>query len=76
MTVAEQIRQKGKEEGKKEGKKELLLAILKRRFGPMPPELERKVLDADIDSIEKVGEAFLDFKDLRDLEPWWAAHRK
>ena len=76
MTVAEQIREKGKEEGKKEGKQELLLAILKRRFGPMPPELERKVLDADIDSIEKVGEAFLDFKDLRDLETWWAAHRK
>ena len=48
------------------------LKMIKRRFGNVSPELEKKLEDADMEVLDKFGEYFLDFEDLDDVEKWWA----
>ncbi len=49
VTTAEQLRS----EGRLEGQRELLLALLNVKFGPLPGELERKVLAGDEGALQR-----------------------
>jgi predicted transposase YdaD len=55
--------QKGKAEGETSGKADMLLRLLKRRFGPLPPETEARVRAAGPDRLDLWGERILDATD-------------
>lgn len=64
----------GMREGRKEGRKEEALAILlrqfKHRFGTMESADEARLCELPLVEIEKLSEAFLDFKQAADLARW------
>ena len=66
MTVAEQIKQ--------EGVSFLIQKQISKRFGNVPPMLKQKLLQSNVDVLDKFGESIFDFKDLEDVEKWWEAH--
>ncbi|MCQ8128676.1 DUF4351 domain-containing protein [Methylomonas rivi] len=74
--IAVEERQKGIKEGIKEGRKEesitLLTRLLRRKFGLLP-ELEaalQQLPDMEIEKLEDLADALLDFTDIKDLENW------
>ncbi|MFP4349506.1 MAG: DUF4351 domain-containing protein [Desulfococcaceae bacterium] len=73
MTAAEQIRQRGKMEGLQEGRVKsinLLMKLLRKRFGEISPGLEQKLQGSDLDILDRFGEKFFDFENLKDAERW------
>ena len=52
------------------------MRMLKRRFGEVPEAIETEVNALSIESLEELGEAFLDFTSLDDLVAWLAAHQE
>ena len=78
MTVAEQIKQEGRQEGLQAGRQEgitfLIQKLINKRFGNVPPRLKQKLLQSDLDILDKFGESIFDFKDLKDAEKWWEVH--
>ena len=74
MTVAEQIRQRGKTEGLGEGRIKtggIMLKQIKKRFGSISPLLEQKLMQSDFDMLDRFGESIFDFRNLNDAEKWW-----
>ncbi|TAE59227.1 MAG: Rpn family recombination-promoting nuclease/putative transposase [Nostocales cyanobacterium] len=67
-------RQEGKQEGRQEGRKDeainLLLRMLSKRFGKLSDSYIQSLNSLNIEQLEKLGEAFLDFTDINDLEIW------
>ena len=49
---------------------ELILRLLKCKVGQLTPEIEAQVKDLDIETLENLGEALLDFEQLEDLTTW------
>jgi len=73
MTAAEQIRQRGKLEGLQEGRVKsinLLMKLIRKRFGGISPNLEQKLQRSDLDILDRFGEKFFDFENLKDAERW------
>ncbi|MGK7925662.1 MAG: Rpn family recombination-promoting nuclease/putative transposase [Spirulina sp.] len=70
----EQGRKKGREQGRQQGRQEgeiaLILRLLKKRFGEIPVEISSKIEALSIERLETLGEDFLDFKNVEDLENW------
>ncbi len=63
----------GIEQGKQEGlqrETELILRQLKRKIGEFIPEIEAEVKKLEIEDLENLGEALLDFEQLEDLTVW------
>ncbi|HYO13389.1 MAG TPA: Rpn family recombination-promoting nuclease/putative transposase [Thermoanaerobaculia bacterium] len=56
-----------KEEGRQEGRQELLLLQLRRKFGPLEPEVEDRVLSADADRLLEWSQRILTAESLRDV---------
>lgn len=74
--IAMEERQEGIKEGIKEGRKEesitLLTRLLRRKFRLLPelePALQR-LPDMEIEKLEDLADALLDFTDIKDLENW------
>lgn len=57
----------GKAEGTAEGRAELLLRMLGRRFGAVPPEVERRIRAASVTSLDGWADRLLDVKSLGEL---------
>ncbi len=76
MTAAEQIRQRGIQEGELSGKRQMLLKIVRKRFGYVSPELEDKLYKSESEVLEKFGEIVLDLDDLEEAENWWLKYGK
>ena len=57
-------------EGLQEGEANLVLRLLNRRIGSISPELSPKIRNLDLEQLENLGEALLDFQSLQDLEQW------
>jgi hypothetical protein len=55
MTTADRLRK----EGRAEGRADMLLRLLTRRFGPLPPEIETRVRGAAIDDLDRWADAVL-----------------
>ncbi|WP_017660415.1 Rpn family recombination-promoting nuclease/putative transposase [Baaleninema simplex] len=68
-------RQAGLQEGLQEGRREegvaMVLRLLHRRIGEIPPEISSQIAALPLAQIEALGEALLDFTSLADLQTWW-----
>jgi len=70
-------RQEGHQEGREEGRQReerLIMRLLQRRIGPVPPALQTRIAALPIEQLEALGEALLDFADLADLDSWLGEH--
>ena len=66
-------RQEGLLKGRQEGlqrETELVLRLLKRKIGPLTPEIEAQVKRLEIEELENLGETLLDFAQIEDLTNW------
>jgi hypothetical protein len=63
----------GRREGRREGECELVLRILRKRWGIVPTEAVSAVGQLSSDQLEELAEASLDFKSVEDLKNWLAA---
>ena len=48
----------------------LVIKLLNRKFGNLPPQLQAQVSTLPIDRVEALGEVLLDFTSITDLETW------
>jgi len=72
----EQGLEQGLEQGIERGltrEKELVLRQLKRKLGQIAPGLESQIKALNIDIVESLGEALLDFNSENDLKAWLAS---
>lgn len=72
----EEGRQEGHEEGREEESRQLVLRLLRRRVGELPPAMITQVQALPVESLEQLGEDLLDFASLADLEHWLARHSR
>ena len=72
ITYAEE---KGRQEGRQEGRKNEAIALmtrqLKKRFGELSLKMISKIENLTIEKLENLGEDFLDFNNITDLENWF-----
>ncbi len=65
---------KGRKEGEIKGRKQCLLTIilrlLTRKFGNLPPKMHTRIARLQIPRLESLAEAILDFESVADLELW------
>jgi len=67
------VYQEGLETGLKQllgREQELVLKLLSRKVGKLPPKLELQVKALPLDPLEELAEALLDFSTLDDLSAW------
>lgn len=57
----------GKAEGTAEGRAELLLRMIGRRFGAVPPEVERRIRSAEVAALDGWADRILDARSLGEL---------
>ena len=60
-------RQEGQQEGRQEGEAALLLRLLERRFGPLPPAMRQRITAANDETLLLYGERLLDAKSLDEI---------
>ena len=72
--VYQEAKQEGREEGREEGRQNgemiLLIRQLSKRFGKLKDIYIENINSLNIEQLEKLGEALLDFTDINDLETW------
>lgn len=70
----EQGREQGREQGQEEGRHQeglsLVIRLLTRQCGPIPPEVQAQIQALSLEQIGDLGEALLDFSELGDLNNW------
>ena len=59
--------ERGMERGREEGEAVLLLRQLNRKFGPLPPEMERKIRSAEPQALMLWGDRVLDARTLDEV---------
>jgi len=65
--VYREVKEEGRQEGRQEGESALILRLLKRRFGLVDEVLAARIQGLEIEQLEALGEALLDFTELSDL---------
>jgi predicted transposase YdaD len=79
ITSVEQIgftrgKQEGKQEGQQEGRQEerrsLLLLLLNQKLGPLSDEITEQIAALDLEQLQTLAIALLDFAALDDLIQW------
>jgi len=68
------VYREAKEEGRQEGESALILRLLKRRIGSVDEALAARIQGLDIQQLEALGDALLDFTELNDLVLWLNRH--
>lgn len=58
------------QKGEQKGESRLIMRLLKKRFGEIPVETSSQVQNLSIEDLESLGEDFLEFDSLEDLENW------
>jgi predicted transposase YdaD len=66
--------QVGQQEGRQEGKADLVLRQLTRRCGVLSLAQENQIRGLEIEQLEGLGDALLDFTGMLDLENWLKVH--
>jgi predicted transposase/invertase (TIGR01784 family) len=64
------VYQEAKQEGKQDGEMILLIRQLSKRFGKLKDIYIENINSLNIEQLENLGEALLDFRDINDLETW------
>ena len=62
--------QKGRIEGIQQGEAKVVLRLLNRRFGQLPPHITETIQKLSVEKLEDLGEALLDFESQADLINW------
>jgi len=62
--------EQGRQEGEQRGEKRLIIRQINRRFDVIPDALIEQIHQLSIEQLELLGEAFLDFSTITDLEQW------
>ena len=62
--------QQGEAIGIQKGEANLVLRLLKRRFGELPPHITETIQKLSVEKLEDLGEALLDFNIQSDLVNW------
>jgi predicted transposase YdaD len=62
--------QQGEAIGLQKGEANLVLRLLNRRFGELPPHITETIQKLTVEQLEDLGEALLDFKSQADLINW------
>ncbi|MEG4111262.1 MULTISPECIES: Rpn family recombination-promoting nuclease/putative transposase [unclassified Microcoleus] len=62
--------QEGRQEGLIEGQTALILCLLARRTGEIPPETKTRIRQLSLEQLEDLGEILLDFTSQEDLIAW------
>ncbi|MBD2493935.1 Rpn family recombination-promoting nuclease/putative transposase [Nostoc sp. FACHB-280] len=68
--VYREIKEEGREEGRIEGERSLILRLLQKRVGELPPDVCESITTLCLEELENLGEALLDFTSLADLQVW------
>lgn len=68
--IYQEIKAEGLQEGLQQGEANLILRLLNRRIGGVSPELSLKIQSLNLEQLENLGEALLDFESAQDLEQW------
>jgi predicted transposase YdaD len=63
-------KQQGKQEGQQLGEQQIILRLLKRRFGELGLSVIEQIQGLSIDELESLGDVLLDFSKVGDLEVW------
>lgn len=61
-----------KEEGREEATVNLVMRLLKKRFGELTPEMRSAITGLPLPVLEDLSEALLDFTSVADLQSWLA----
>jgi conserved hypothetical protein (putative transposase or invertase) len=64
--------QLGKQQGRQEEATNLLLRLIRRKFGEPDRELTTKIANLTLEQLESLGEELLDFQTIDDLKHWLA----
>ena len=64
------VYQEGVEEGKARGERAIVLRLLNRRLGKVPPELAAQIEALPLPQVEALAEALFDFSAEADLRAW------
>lgn len=70
--VDQEGRQEGRAEGKAQEGRTLVLRLLNRRLGTLPPDLSAQVEDLPLVQLEALAEALLEFTAEADVRAWLA----
>ncbi len=62
-----------KEEGREEGERSLIYRQLTRRVGELPLDVRDRIATLNLEQLENLGEALLDFTSMADLQSWLEA---
>ncbi|MEA5490310.1 MULTISPECIES: Rpn family recombination-promoting nuclease/putative transposase [Pseudanabaena] len=63
-------RKEGEIKGRKQGLLTIILRLLTRKFGNLPPKMHTRIARLQIPRLESLAEAILDFESVADLELW------
>ncbi|WP_222597820.1 DUF4351 domain-containing protein [Euhalothece natronophila] len=66
----QQILKEGIQGGRQEGEVQLVLRLLKRRFGVLDKGLQQQIQRLSVEQLEALAEELLDFSTVQDLETW------
>ena len=66
----EKARQEGEQKGQQLGEQQIILRLLKRRFGELELSLIGQIQGLSTDELESLGDVLLDFSEVGDLEIW------
>ena len=73
--ILAQGEQRGRTEGRAEGRTEearsIIIRLLTKRFTTLPIELQANINALEVDQIESLGDALLDFTSIDDLLVWF-----
>ena len=72
MTIAERLRQ----EGRQEEKIYMIQKLINKRFGKIPASLQNRLQNSDGEALDRFLDDILDFEDLKSAERWWDARDK
>jgi len=61
---------KSRKEGIIEGETALILRLLARRTGEIPPEIKTRIQQLSLEQLDNLGEILLDFTSQEDLIAW------
>ncbi|TYQ14552.1 UNVERIFIED_CONTAM: putative transposase/invertase (TIGR01784 family) [Acetivibrio alkalicellulosi] len=70
MTLAEQLRQEGRQEEKKETLSKTAIRLLIKKFGKLPEDLKNKILQLDTDILEVIIDSIFECKSLDDIKKY------
>jgi hypothetical protein len=62
--------EQGLEQGRIQGERDLVLKLLNRKLDVLSPELIARINSLNVERVEALGEALLDFNNLEDLKAW------